>query len=75
MINLEIILSKLEDALKDVDKTNADQLSDDERVRIAEMMLNLQMQLDTLGGVAHVQFGSRLSVLMAAMESAGIEWR
>ncbi len=75
MINLDIILSQLEAALKDVDKTSADQLSEEARINIAEMLVNLQMQLDMLGEAAHVQFGPRLKVLMAAAADADIDWQ
>ncbi len=75
MINVELILSRLEDALQGVDKTNADQLSEDDRVAIAEMIINLQMQLDMVGEEAHGRFDSRLNALKAIAESAGLEWR
>ena len=75
MINLEILLSQLEAALKDIDKTNADQLGEEERINIAEMMLNLQMQLDMLDAAAHTRFASRVEALKAAATDANIEWR
>ncbi len=75
MINVEPILCQLEEALQGVDKTNADRLGEDERIRIAEMMINLQMQLDMVGEEAHMRFDSRLNALKAVAESAGIEWR
>ena len=75
MIKPEIILSRLEDALKDVKKVNADQLGEDERVSIAEMIINLQMQLDMLGKVAHVRFDPKLNALKAAATAANIEWQ
>ncbi len=74
MIDVELILSQLEEALQGVDETNADQLSEDDRVRIAEMIINLQMQLDMVGEEAHARFDSRLSALKAIAESAGIAW-
>jgi len=75
MINVELILSQLEDALRGVDKAHADQLSEDDRIAIAEMIINLQMQLDMVGEEAHRHFDSRLAAAKAAAESAGLEWR
>lgn len=75
MINVELILSQLEDALRGLDETGADPLSEDDRIAIAEMIINLQMQLDMVGEEAHARFDSRLNALKATAKSAGIEWR
>ncbi len=75
MINVEFILSQLEDALQGVDETSTGQFNEDDRIRVAEMIINLQMQLDMVGEEAHVRFDSRLSALKAIAESAGLEWR
>ncbi len=75
MINLEIVLSQLEDALRGVSKTNADQLSEDDRISIAEMIISLQMQLGMVGKEAHIRFGSKLDALKAAAADVDIKWR
>ncbi len=73
MINVELIFCQLEDALRGVDETTVDQLDEDDRIRIAEMIINLQMQLDMVGEEAHARFDARLNALRATAESAGVE--
>lgn len=75
MMKPEIILSQLEDALNGIDKINADQLSEDDRISIAEMIINLQMQLGMLGKAARVRLESRLKTLKAAAAEANIRWQ
>ena len=74
MINVELILCPLEEALQGVDETNADQLDEDDRIRIAEMIINLQMQLDMVGEEAHARFDSRLNAVKTTAKSAGLKW-
>ncbi len=73
MINVELIFRQLEAALRGVNETTADQLDEADRIRIAEMIINLQMQLDMVGEEAHARFDARLKALKAIAESAGIE--
>ncbi len=75
MINVKLILTQLEEALRGVNAASASRLSEDDRIAIAEMIINLQMQLDMVGPEAHEQFDSRLEALKAAAASAGIVWR
>lgn len=75
MIDVELIFCQLEDALKGMDETTVDQLDEDDRIRIAEIIINLQMQLDMVGKEAHARFDARLNALKATAESVGIEMR
>ncbi|HEB93451.1 MAG TPA: hypothetical protein ENI94_08290 [Gammaproteobacteria bacterium] len=75
MIDVELIFCQLEDALKGVDETTVDRFDEGDRIRIAEMIINLQMQLDMVGAEAHERFGARLNALQATAASAGLEWR
>ncbi len=73
MIDVELIFCQLEDALKGVDETTVDRFDEDDRIRIVEMIINLQMQLNMVGKEAHERFDARLNALKATAESAGIE--
>ena len=75
MINVELILSRLEDALQGVAESGGEQLSEDDRIVIAEMIVDLQMQLNMVGEEAHTHFDARLNALKATAESVGIAWR
>ncbi|HHH47538.1 MAG TPA: hypothetical protein ENK51_01425 [Gammaproteobacteria bacterium] len=75
MINVELILSQLENALQGVTESGGEQLSEDDRIAIAEMIVDLQMQLDMVGEEAHTRFDARLNALKAIAESVGLEWR
>ena len=75
MIDPDVILTQIDAALAMIDQAGAGRLAEDERVGVAEMIINLQMQLDMLGEAAHARCDSRLNDLKAAAESAGIEWQ
>lgn len=74
MINQEIILSQLSGALEDVNGHDTEHLTEDDKVRIAETIMGIQMQLDMLEGDIDPQVTAQLNALIAAAGKANIVW-